>query len=92
MKEAMIVVVFHSERMLLTLDLNTLVQVLMEIYGRELTLRFRAMSDSEKEAAEEQTEILPAVRTRFLLKEPGPDGEEVRREDLERRIVREGRK
>ena len=93
MKEPEIAVVFHSEKMLQTLDLNMLVQVLMGVYGRELTLLFRTMSKSEREAAEELVDgIVTAVRTRFMLKELQPDGEGVRREDLERRVVHEGRK
>ncbi len=92
MKKLEIVVVFHSEKMLQTLDLNLLIQVLMTVYGHDLTLRFRPMSKCERESAEELADgIVTTVRRRFLLKELQPDGQEVRREDLERRMVPEGR-
>ena len=78
--------------MLQTLDLNTLVRILMEMYGRELRLRFRKMNQEERDAAEEPMEIVTAVRTRFLLIELWSDGSEVRREDLEERIIHEGQK
>lgn len=92
MRQPHIVMVFHSNKMLLTLDLDTLIRVLLEAFGSRLAVQFRPMTDAEREAAEDRTGVVTAVHTRFLLKELRPDGLEVRREDLEERVVREGRK
>ncbi len=92
MRQPRIILVFHSTRMLLTLDLNTMVRLLLETFGQEIILQLRPMTDVEREAAEERNEVITFVRTRFLIKELREDGTEVRHEDLEGRMVHEGRK
>lgn len=92
MREPRLLVVFHSVRMLLTLDLNTMLSILIEVFGTNVVMEFRPMSESERASAEYESDGITAVRTRFIMKEVRGDGSELRLAELEERIVREGRK
>lgn len=89
-----IVIKYHNQRMLLTIDFNMLVSVLLREFGPELRLELEAMTDEERaDTANEVAEVpgLLAVRERFHLF-AGEAAAEVRRQDLEREIVAKGQK
>ena len=84
--------VYHSQKMLMTLDLNQLMRVLLSEIGDNLRLTVMPMTPAERNAAEDHSGPLTLVPTRFMLREQRPDGTLMRREDLEARVIREGRK
>jgi hypothetical protein len=92
MSEPNFLVLFHSVRMLLTLDLNEMIQVLMEAFGTNIAVTFRPMSEAERVSAEYECQGITMVRSRFILKQIRDDGSEVRLAELEERIVDQGRK
>ncbi|NTX03323.1 hypothetical protein [Myxococcus sp. CA040A] len=76
----------------MTVDLNTLMEVLLEQFGPRVTLEVQPMTESEKALAEENLGIVTAVRSRFILTEVRSDQESIRHKDLEERIIQKGRK
>ena len=87
-----IVVKYHNHKMLMTLDLNTLVDVLLKTFGEQLVLRFKPMSDEERGNSSDRARSITAVRERFWILEETDAGDRHRRKDIEDKIVREGRK
>ena len=87
-----LVIRYHNIKMLLTLDLNTLIRILLEEFGSTLELRFEEMSEVERVQSTKIVEGLHAVQERFYLFWVDPDGKLQRREDLEQKTVHEGRK
>ena len=92
MSQPRIILRFHSRKMLQTLDLGTLFDILLQEYGEPLQLQLVGMTARERTDAEDRTGPVTLVPTRFTLWEQGDEGGLVRRKDLENRIVREGRK
>jgi hypothetical protein len=92
MNQPQFTVSFHSIKMLLTLDLNTLTRVLLDEFGTHLNVEFRPMTDTERNGVEYKIDFITGIRTRFFLLERRPDGSEMRREDLEDRIIKQGLK
>lgn len=86
-----VVIRYHSERMLATLDLTTLVSILIEEYGAPLELRFEPMDTAETDVVTEDMGGITAVRQRFWILE-GDACTSARRRDLEKRAVHEGQK
>ena len=78
--------------MLLTLDLNTLFEVLLDEFGEHLELDIDAMTEEEREWAEDRSEPITRVATRFVVEDLSVPESPRRREDLEQRIVQLGRK
>lgn len=86
-----VMVKYHNRRMLLTLDLNELVKVLVDEFGPSLVLQLEEMTEGERVATRDHQDGLDIVRERFQLFVTGAEGP-VRRQDLERVIVQQGRK
>lgn len=85
-----ITVKFHSDRMLLTVDLQQLFKSLFETFG-DCHICFVPMSASEIETAIESIDGFDFVRERFwILRDVA--GERVREEALEEEVVRRGHK
>ena len=84
--------VFHSSKMLLTLDLQKVFEILVEEYGEELTLSVMPMTAAERAASEDSSGPVTLVPTRFILREVHDGKRIVRRVDIEERMIHEGRK
>ena len=92
MSQPRLILRFHSRKMLQTLDLGALFNIILREHGDPLQLQLVGMTAEERAEAEDRTGPVTLVPTRFTLWEQGDEGGLVRREDLENRIVREGRK
>lgn len=87
-----ITVKYHSAKMLMTIDLNMLFQVLLDIYGSYLIIKFELMNKSEQIHATETVDGLVAVKERFWILEGGETENLNRRKDLEKKIIMAGAK
>lgn len=83
---------YHSLKMLMTVDLNTFVEVLLKDFGPSITLELHPMTDAEQAVAEESTGVATAVRIRFMLYEVHPPNELIRNKVLEDKIIHFGQK
>lgn len=93
MSDSRIVVKYHNRRMLLTVDLNVLLDTLFDAYGDGVIVEFAGMDEREKAESSDAVEGLRAVRDRFRIYEAGPPPFGARRrEDLEQAAVAGGRK
>jgi len=89
-KQNGITIKFHSDRMLLTVDLQQLFKSLFETFG-DCQICFVRMSAPEIEVAVESIDGFDFVRERFwILRDV--DGEVVREQALEEEVVRRGQK
>jgi hypothetical protein len=78
--------------MLLTVDMNALVAVLLEVLGAPLVLTLEEMDAPELQQATEVVAGITVARERFRLYCQRGEGDIERRKDLEERIAHEGRK
>ncbi len=85
----MIVIKYFNLKMLLTLDVNKMVEVLINEYGSDLTVEFKHMSNQEQAQSSKVIHTFTAVRERFQVFE-NKDSELIRKPDLEHKIVKEG--
>jgi len=76
----------------MTLDLNTLLRVLLEEFGEHIELQVDPMTEEERAAAEDRTRPITKVTNRLMIFDLSNSELPVRREDLEQRIVQQGRK
>jgi len=83
-----IVVKYHSEKMLLTVDLNKMFELIFNLLETKEVF-FKPMTEEEKIESEERVEDLIIVRKRFLIYEHS-DQEIKSCELLEKQIVDEG--
>lgn len=83
---------YHNRKMLLTLDLNALVEVITQADGDETTIHILPMTHEERADALDDIGLVDAVRERFWILESGPDESLQRRTDLESQIVGTGQK
>jgi len=87
-----IVVKYFNERMLLTVDLQTLFTFLFEEYGDGVNIAFAEMDVLEKSQSSEDVDGILAVRDRFHILETTHTNDVRRRDDLERLAAHFGRK
>jgi hypothetical protein len=92
MSGSRIVVKYHNRRMLLTVDLNALLDTLFDAYGDGVIVEFAEMNEREKAESIDAVEGLRAVRDRFRIYDVGSPSGARRREDLEQAAVAGGRK
>lgn len=85
-----IVVKYHNQRMLLTLDLNALVEVIMRKYGDETVIEFAPMTAQERAETMDDSSVMNAVRERFWIFEVGADQALQRMSELETAAVATG--
>ena len=81
MSKAEPAIYYHSKKMLLTLDLGTMIELLLEEYGEQLKVSFLPMTDEERASAEDSSGPVTMVPRRFFLRERYSDGSVRRRED-----------
>ena len=86
----LVVVKYHNRRMLLTLDLNALVEVIMATYGDGTSIEFMPMTDDERDETLESPNLVNAVRERFWILEVNSDLTTKRRMELEVAAVESG--
>lgn len=87
-----VLIKYHNRKMLMTLDLNMLVNVLMDAFGDTFVLEFKEMDESEKVRTSENVKGIQAVTERFWVLEDIGNQEYRRRLDLEEKTIREGMK
>jgi hypothetical protein len=92
MKEIKLILKYHNLKMLLTIDMNKLTEILIDYYGRNIIINFIEMDKEEKKKSSQIENFVLLVRERFWLFEADESNEIVRRNDLEIRIIDEGRK
>lgn len=86
------IVKYHNRKMLLTLDLNALVEVITQADGDETTIHILPMARQERAETLGDVGLVNTVRERFWILESGPDESLQRRTDLESQIVATGKK
>jgi len=92
MSENTVLLLYHSRKMLLTLDLNAAIEVLLDEFGTCPVLKLRPMSEDERRSAEDHSGPIPLVTERFHLLALSAQVGATRRLDLEEKIVHLGRK
>jgi hypothetical protein len=92
MKISKIIVKYYSKKMLLTIDLSNLVEVLISVFGESIQLDLLVMNEEERLQCSSSEEGIIRVNDRIQVFEVQQDGSTNRREDLEQRIVNEGQK
>ena len=85
-----VVVKYHNRKMLATIDLNSLINVLMQSYGDGTTIRFEPMNASEREQTLEDVGGIAGVRERFWILEDCGEGRLRRQPKLEETVVSKG--
>jgi hypothetical protein len=83
---------FYNKKMLLTLDIETLLFLILEECGYSVILDIEEMTEDERGLAEDRTGAIPHVATRFILEDHTHPDRPRRLEDLEYRIVQYGQK
>ena len=84
---------YHSARLLLTMDWTTGLQILLEEYSEQPSLTFKPMSAEERASVEQSVGPVSVIEPQIMVFENRSGiGGNVRREDLEARLVREGQK
>ena len=91
MEQSTLIIRYYDERMLLTLDLTTLIGILLREFHAPLELHFEPMSAEERDQVSEMVDGIRAVRERFWLFHTAGDTLS-RLQDLERRVVKQGQK
>ena len=87
-----VVVKYYSCRMLLTADLNALLNTLFDVYGDDVTIEFVAMSELDRRVSTEKTAAVPVVRDRFQVFEMQEATGARRRPDVEQAAIAAGAK
>ncbi len=85
-----ILIKFHNFKMLMTLDLNTLVAVLLDNYGENIVIEFQVMTIQEQSDTVEIVDEINLVLERFWVFECFDTGRKQRRKDLEEQIIQKG--
>lgn len=92
MEQNRIVIKYYDRRMLLTVDIHTLLNVVFDNYGDSVKIELVEMDDQEKDTSVETIEGIRAIRERFqILEIKSPDGVQ-RRKDLENLAIAIGTK
>jgi hypothetical protein len=99
MNQAVVVVKYYSEMLLLTVDINVLFSTLFESFGDRLAVQFVPMNESERTDATEPSSdstnpelFIPFVLNRFTVYQVLETGVLQRCENVEQRTVHRGRK
>jgi len=92
MKEVKLILKYHNLKMLLTIDINKLTEILIDYFGKNININFIEMNDEEKKESTEMCSFILTVRERIWLFEINENKDIIRRNDLELRIIDEGRK
>lgn len=93
MAEPTIVIRYYSRKMLLTLDLNTLMEVILRGSPEsDPTVCFEPMNDVERSASTARGPIFDSVSNRILVFRKLSSGEMVSVLDVEATAIREGQK
>ena len=87
-----VVVKYYSRRMLITVDIPTLLDALFDAYGDDVSVEFVAMSESERRESTDAAGAVPAVRDRFQVFDIQQASGPRRRSDLERVAIAAGAK
>ncbi len=81
------VVKYHSQKMLMTVDVNALLSTVFSECDEQVSILFTPMCCSEREKCEqEQTGGIVSVLERFWIVEDEP-GRQVRRKDIEEAAI-----
>ncbi|WP_444905218.1 hypothetical protein ACJJIU_11245 [Microbulbifer sp. CnH-101-E] len=91
MKVPQIVLKYYSLKMLLTVDLNSLVSTLVSVFGDSVRLDLSIMDEDEKYQCSNDVEGILSVNERIWLFEE-LKGTLHRRKDLEERVIAQGQK
>lgn len=87
-----VVVKYHNRRMLLTVDIHTLLRTVFDAFGDEVTVAFVAMTEAERRESLDESGEIPLVRDRFQVFEVRAPAEARRRPDIERAAIAAGAK
>lgn len=90
--ETKLVIEYFNVKMLLTLDLNTMMNILIEEFGGHFTIEYCEMKKQSRVKSSRNKEGITFVDERFFLFELEKTGNKKRRSDLEQRIINEGQK
>ncbi|MCA8992937.1 MAG: hypothetical protein KDA88_13190 [Planctomycetaceae bacterium] len=92
MERSRIIIKYYNRRMLLTVDVNALLQTVFDACGDRVGIEFAEMDEVEKDGATEIIEGMRAIRNRSYILEMTSGEDILRREDLEKLSVAVGRK
>ncbi|MCA9030656.1 MAG: hypothetical protein KDA69_15340 [Planctomycetaceae bacterium] len=92
MERNRIIIRYYNRRMLLTVDVNALLQTVFDACGDRVGIEFAEMDETEQEGVVELIDGMRAIRNRFYILEMTPGEDILRREDLEKLSVAVGRK
>jgi len=85
-------IIYHNLKMLLTLDLNKLIEIIIDQYGENVLIEFVSMTQNEKEKSSKVDAGILKIVERFKLYESDDAGNKIRRKDIEEKAIREGLK
>lgn len=81
------IIKYYNLKILLTIDLNKLIEMIIHEYGDSIQLELQVMTKSEKEQVSTMESGILRIIERFWIIE-----NDQRRKDLEESIIDEGRK
>ena len=87
-----IILKYYSLKMLLTIDLSKLIEVLILKFGSSLQIDLELMDDSEKDQVTCTKSGILKVNERFWLLGQNQNGDNSRLQELEQKTLEEGKK